>query len=305
MQRANLTVETHAHVTYLLMQEKRIVGVTYVQHGQTREVRVDKEIILCGGAINSPQILMLSGIGPASHLQEHGLPVIIDLPGVGQNLQDHLYADVIYRATNNSAIPDTSSGTEGIGFINTQSDVPAPDVQFIFFLTYRTSDVGQPTDTLMYSITPVGLRPESRGSLTLASSNPFAAPIINPNYLDHEADLQVLVDGVKIARKIGQAKALDACRGSELQPGEWVQTDEALRTFIREVAWTTYHPVGTCKMGHDPLAVVNDRLQVHGVQGLRVVDASIMPTIVSGNTNAPVIMIAEKAADMIKQDAVS
>jgi choline dehydrogenase len=290
MQRTNLTVETHAHVTRLLIENKRVVGVAYVQNGESREVRVSKEVILSGGAINSPQILLLSGIGPAAHLQEHGISVMVDLPGVGQNLHDHPAASLQYRPLQPLVVPLSSTLGEGNAFVKTRPDVPAPDLQL---LLYREEG--------LYSFVIIGLRPESRGSLTLASADPFAAPRIDPNFLANDSDMQVILDGFKIARKIGEAKALDGYRAAEHQPGAWVQTDEGIRAFIRENTFGVFHPVGTCKMGHDPLAVVNDRLQVHGVQGLRVVDASIMPTIVSGNTNAAVIMIAEKAADMIKQ----
>lgn len=291
MQRANLTVETHAQVTRLLVEDKRIVGVSYVQNGATHEVRVHREVILSGGTVNSPQILLLSGIGPAAHLQAHGIPVVVDLPGVGQNLHDHPAASLQYRPSQPIVLSPSSSRAEGNVFTKTRPDVPAPDLQLILFV-----------EETLYSLVVVNLRPESRGTLTLASADPFAHPRIDPNHLDSETDRQVMFDGFKLARKIGQAKALDTIRAAEHQPGEWLQTDEGIRAFIRENASTVFHPVGTYKMGHDPLAVVNDRLQVQGVQGLRVVDASIMPTITSGNTNAPVIMIAEKAADLIKQD---
>jgi choline dehydrogenase len=275
------------------MEGKRVVGVAYVQNGAMRESTVQQEVILCGGAINSPQILMLSGIGPAEHLRTQGISVILDIPGVGQNLHDHISVGMSFQATQSIVTAHTSNVAEVDGFIKTRPDLPAPDIQII---CGAGTDSAQPE----YWMGATLLRPESRGSIMLASQDAFAAPVIQPNYLENEADMQSLVDGIKFVRKIGHAKALERFRKMEVLPGAWLQTDDAIRAFIRETASTLYHPVGTCKMGSDPMAVVNDRLQVHGVQGLRVVDASIMPAIVSGNTNAPVIMIAEKAADLIK-----
>ncbi len=300
MQRANLTVETHAHVTRLNIEDQRAVGLWYVQNGKKHEIRARREIILCGGSINSPQILMLSGIGRVSHLQEYGIPVLMDLPGVGQNLQDHLLISLHYRCLHRIPIAETSNLAEGDCFIKTRPELPAPDLQIIFGVFSYTDDSGQTTDDRQYNVVPVVLRPESQGTLSLVSNDPLVPLSIEPGYLASDTDTQVLVDGFKIARKIGRANALAAFRDREIQPGSWLQTDDAIRAFIRETASTVFHPVGTCKMGNDAMAVVNDRLQVHGIQGLRVVDASIMPTLTSGNTNAPVIMIAEKAADLIK-----
>jgi choline dehydrogenase len=277
----------------------RVTGVAY-RSGQTDiEVGAAREVILCGGAINSPQLLMLSGIGPAEQLREHGMPVVMDLPGVGQNLQDHLGLGVAYRSRYVSPIPEASNFTEGDCFVKTRPDLAAPDVQIILGVW----DAQGPGKPLEYSIYPLLLRPRSRGWLRLASNDPFVAPLINPKYLSVEADLEVLVQGFKIARAIGEATALDAIRDLEIVPGRWLQSDDAIRALIRETAGTVFHPVGTCAMGNDAAAVVNERLQVHGMQALRVVDAAIMPTLVGGNINAPVLMIAEKGADMIKQDA--
>ena len=299
MARGNLTVETGAHVTRLLLDGERVTGVAY-QHGEEeREVGASREVILCGGAVNSPQLLMLSGIGPAGHLRERGISTVLDLPGVGQNLQDHLGPDVVYRSKFVGSIPETSNHAEGDCFIKTRPDLPAPDLQIIF-LVGNGEGPGAP---LLYAFGLQVLRPRSRGWLRLASSDPFDGPLIDPNYLSADADLDLLVEGFKIARAFGQAPALDPFRDLETVPGTWLQDDEAIRTFIRETAGTIFHPVGTCAMGNDASAVVNHRLQVHGIQALRVVDASIMPTLVGGNINAPVLMIAEKAADMIKQDA--
>lgn len=237
---------------------------------------------------------MLSGIGPAEHLREHNIPVRVDLPGVGQNLQDHLGVSVIIHAARHFPISPSSNLAEGDCFLRTKPDLPAPDLQSIFAVDQLGSDN-------LFMIGALVLRPQSRGSIQLASDDPFAAPLIQPNYLQNPADLELLVEGIKLARKIANAPSLASMRGVELQPGNWAQSDEAIRAYIRETALTIFHPVGTCKMGNDSLAVVNDRLEVHGVKGLRVVDASIMPDLVSGNTNAPTIMIGEKAADLIKE----
>jgi choline dehydrogenase len=297
--RVNLSVETGAHVTRVLLDGKRAVGVAYVKGGEAREAHAEREVILCGGTYNSPQVLMLSGIGAADHLREHGIPAVVDLPGVGQNLQDHLAFSVEYRTKDFGAMLPTSNYAEGEGFVRTQPDLPAPDLQLIFAI-WPSLRAGDP---LGLSINSVLLRPESRGTIRLASGDPHAAPIIDPNYLSVEADLESLVEGFKLARKIGEGAALDGYRDMEIAPGAWLQSGTAIRAYIRERVLTVFHPVGTCKMGVDALAVVNERLQVHGVEGLRVVDGSIMPTLISGNTNAPIIMIAEKAADMIKADA--
>lgn len=292
-QRSNLAIETQAHVTRLLIEKKRVVGATYVRDGKQHEVYAQNEVILSGGAINSPQILMLSGIGPADHLQALGIPVVMDLPGVGQNLQDHLRVDVFYVAGQTASLSSSSNHAEMTGFVRTKADLPAADLQLLGIVTTSEKNI-------FYGISAVVLRPKSRGEIRLASTDPLAHPIIEPNYLREGEDLQLLIEGFKLARKIGQAKALDSLRQMEIEPGGWAQTDDAICAYIREKATTTFHPVGTCKMGYDPMAVVNDRLQVHGIEGLRVVDGSIMPFITSGNTNAPIIMIAEKAADLIK-----
>jgi choline dehydrogenase len=278
-----------------------VTGVAYRHGEEEREVAATREVILCGGAINSPQLLMLSGIGPAGHLRELEIPIVLDLPGVGQNLQDHLAPNVVYRSNYVGSIPETSNYAEGDCFVKTRPDLPAPDLQIIFAV-WNGEGPGAP---LVYAFGVLLLRPHSRGWLRLASSDPFDAPLIDPNYLSADADLGVLVEGFKIARAIGQAPALDPFRDLETVPGTWLQGEDAIRTLIRETAGTVFHPVGTCAMGNNASAVVNDRLQVHGIQALRVVDASIMPTLVGGNTNAPVLMIAEKAADMIKQDAAA
>jgi choline dehydrogenase len=316
LRRPNLTVHTAAHATQLLVEGMRVVGVSYVQNGQTRQAYADREVILCGGAINSPQLLLLSGIGPADQLRALGIAVVVDLPGVGQNLQDHLDVAVAYACTEpiswgtlsaeaesmyHSARkgPLASNGPEAGGFLTTRADLPMPDLQFHFSPGWS---VGYGTERPAghgFAFWPAVVRPESRGYLALRSPDPFAAPLIQPNYLACAADMDVLVQGMLIARRLARAPAFAAVLGGEIQPGPAVQRDADLRAYIRSYASTVYHPVGTCKMGSDPLAVVDAQLRVHGVAGLRVADASIMPSIVNGNTNAPAIMIGEKLAELL------
>jgi choline dehydrogenase len=316
--RRNLTVLSRTHATRLLFEEKRCTGVAYLQDGQPQQAHVRKEVLLCAGAINSPQLLLLSGIGPATHLQSLGIPLIQDLPGVGQNLQDHLVAGVLYACTQPVSLagaetlsnllsylllkrgPFTTNVTEAGAFLKTSPELPAPDMQVIFLpvAVIEHGLVRPESHAFTIGLTP--LRPKSRGFVALRSSDPLEPPVIQPRYLSSESDLQALVEGISLCRKVAQAAAFAPFRGMELYPGPEVQGDTALIDYIGETALTGDHPVGTCKMGSDPLAVVDAGLRVHGLAGLRVVDASIMPTIVSGNTNAPTIMIAEKTADVIK-----
>lgn len=324
MHRPNLTVQTRCHVSHLLIEDKRVVGAAYLYNGQKHEVRVHREVILCGGAVNSPQLLLLSGIGPAAHLKALGIDVVHDLPGVGENLQDHLVAGVLNYSTQPITLANatritsllqyllfrkgmlTSNGGEVGFFIKTQPDLPAPDIQFHFF-PGAFEDHGSTPLPLHgghgFSLGGCVLRPESRGTIRLRSTDAFAAPAVQPCYLSSEADLEKMIEGIKLARRLIQAKAFDPYRGPEHLPGANVHTDVEIAEYVRNRAETLYHPVGTCKMGPagDPMAVVDSHLRVHGVAGVRVVDASIMPTISSGNTNAPTIMIAEKAADAIQR----
>ncbi len=317
--RPNLTVQTHAHVTRVLFNRRRATGVAYIQDGLTREAHAGQEVILCGGSINSPQLLMLSGVGPADHLRALDLPVILDLPGVGQNLQDHLAAGVFYysqlpvslaNAAKLGALlryvffrkgPLTSNVGEGGAFVRTRPDIPDPDIQHHFGPIHYVHHGLTKLPGHGFAVGPLVLRPQSRGYIRLRSSDPLAPPAIQPNYLEQASDLQPLLDGLKLAREIIYTRAFDRYRGEEILPGASAQTDDELRDYIRHFAETLYHPVGTCRMGADTLAVVDAELRVHGLEGLRVVDASVMPTIPSGNTNAPTLMIAEKAADLIRQ----
>lgn len=317
LNRPHLKVETHAHVTRILFEGKRAVGIEYIQDGQTRQASAEREILLCGGAINSPQLLMLSGIGAADELQKHDISVLIDLPGVGKNLQDHLVTGILFYAKKKISLlnaekpssilqyltrrngPLTSIVAEAGGFIHTKRSLDVPDLQFHFAPVLFDNHGLQPPTEHGYSVGVTLIAPESTGYLALRSADPFAAPIIQPNYLTEEADMQTLEDGMIIAREVGNSKAFDEVRREEHLPGADVVSREAIRQTVRNKAQTLYHPVGTCKMGQDSMAVVGADLRVHGVEGLRVVDASIMPTIIRGNTNAPTIMIAEKAADFI------
>jgi choline dehydrogenase len=262
---------------------------------------------------------MLSGVGPADHLKALGIPVVADLAGVGQNLQDHLVIVVLYTCTqpvslasaqtpenlqdfiDNKMGPLTSNIAEGGAFIRTKDDLAMPDIQYHFTpVYYLNHGFTIPAEGDGYTIGPCILHPQSRGYIALRSTNPTEAPIIQPNYFASETDVKALVEGVKFARIIGETQAFAPYRGVETLPGPQVQSDGEIVEFIRNYAETLYHPVGTCKMGNDAMAVVDARLRVRGVEGLRVIDASIMPTVVGGNTNAPTIMIAEKAADLIK-----
>jgi choline dehydrogenase len=319
--RPNLTVQTGARATRLHFEGTRAVSVEYVRDGRAERVHVDGEVILSGGAINSPQLLMLSGIGPADELRTLDIPVVHDLPGVGRNLQDHPMIAVAYgcrvpvtldeaETRGNLARyllfkrgPLASNIAEAGGFVRIDPAAHDPDLQFHFLPCYFLDNGFKNPKGCGFTFGPTLLRPRSRGHITLHSGDPLQPPAIQPNYLDDEPDHRLLVEGVRLARRLAQATAFDPFRGEEVWPGTKEQSDEAIAGHIRRNVQTLYHPVGTCRMGDDPMAVVDDRLRVRGIESLRVVDASVMPDIVSGNTNAPTIMIAEKAADLIKQDA--
>jgi choline dehydrogenase len=302
LDRPNLTVTTGALVKRLLLEGTRAVGVEYLHEGTLHQVRVNQEVILSAGAFDSPKLLMLSGVGDAKHLQAMGISVAVDLPGVGQNLQDHLLACVVQEATQDVHPAITSNGVEAGLFLHSKDNLElTPDLQFFFgpiqFLSpgYTPADFGF---TCAVSLT----RPHNIGSVNLRSSNSNDPPTIQMNYLESQIDVQKLVEGIQLIRQLFQSDAFDEFRGKEIAPGADIQSDAALKAYIRDTCSTVWHPVGTCKMGTDPMAVVDPDLRVHGVEGLRVVDASIMPTITTGNTNAPTIMIGEKAADLIKAE---
>jgi choline dehydrogenase len=323
MKRPNLRVITHAHAERVLLAGKRAVGVAYRQGNESHTVRAKREVILCGGAINSPQLLMLSGIGPAAHLADRGIEIAHDLPGVGQNLQDHFQVRFVYKCTEKVTVNDimmssrrmammglqyalfrtgpltASAGQVGI-FTKSRPELEAPDIQF-HFIGFSADRPGEGLHKFSgFSQNICQLRPESRGEILLKSNDPMAAPAIHPNYLAAEIDRTVLVDGLKLARRIAAQPQIRAFIASEYLPGEAIQTDEQLLDYARNYGGTIFHPIGTAKMGQDPMAVVDHQLRVHGIDALRVADAAIMPTMPSGNTNAACIMIGEKCADLVR-----
>jgi choline dehydrogenase-like flavoprotein len=324
LERANLQVLTGAHASRILLEGKRAVGVEFLQDGQVKQLKASREVLLSSGALQSPKLLLLSGIGPQQHLAELGIESIHHLPGVGQNFHDHI--DVvqvldapkakdlfgvslsglaravkgIFEWRNYRTGMLTTNFAEAGGFIKSQPGEPIPDLQLHFVIGKlinhgRTSTLGHG-----FSCHLCLLRPRSRGSIRLASKDPLAAPLIDPNYLSDPDDMERMVRGFKLMRKLLAQPALASLEGKELAACAAAQTDSQIEQFIRANADTIYHPSGSCRMGNGPLDVVDAQLRVHGIEALRVIDASIMPRLVSGNTNAPVIMIAEKAADMIK-----
>lgn len=301
LQRPNLTTTTGALATRLLFEGTRTVGVEYLHEGTLHQARVNQEVIVSAGAFDSPKLLLLSGIGDAEQLQALGISVVVDLPGVGQNLQDHILVAMPYEATQDLHTATTSNGIAETGlFLHSGGNLEvAPDLELIFG-SILWAPPGYPNSGVGFTGLVVLTHPQNIGSVSLRSPDPKDAPIIQLNYLQSQSDVQKLVDAIKLMRQLFQTSAFDEFRGREVAPGADVTSDEALVAYIRETCGTVFHPIGTCKMGTDPMAVVDPELKVHGVQGLRVVDASIMPTLITGHTNAPTIMIGEKAADLIK-----
>ena len=300
LDRPNLTVTTGALVTRLLFEGTRTVGVEYLHENTLHQVRVNSEVILSAGAFDSPKLLLLSGIGDAEHLQSLGIPVVADLPGVGQNLQDHPVVSVAHEATQDLQTASTSSIAEAGLFLHTEGNLnAAPDLQFLFGPVVLAPP-GYAHSGLGFTSFVCLTHPQNIGSVSLRSPEPKDTPMIQMNFLQSETDVQKLVVGIKLLRNLFGSSALDEFRGKEIAPGADKQSDAALVAYVRETCSTVWHPVGTCKMGTDPMAVVDSELRVHGIGGLRIVDASIMPTITTGNTNAPTIMIGEKGADLIK-----
>ena len=324
--RGNLHVETSALAQRILFDRHRADAIEFRQAGVLRTARARKEILVSSGAYNSPQLLQLSGVGPAGLLRKHGIDVVLDAPGVGHDLQDHMQVRVVMRCTQSITLNDVvnspvrrifagaryaafrkgpltiAAGTSG-AFFKTSPRLATPDIQ-IHFLPFSTDKMGERLHSFSgFSASVCQLRPESRGSLRIRSADPTAAPEIRINYLSTEVDRTANVEGLKILRSILRAPALRPYVMEEVDPGARVSTDEELLNYCRARGSTIYHPTSTCRMGSDPLAVVDQRLRVRGLEGLRVVDGSIMPDLVSGNTNAAIIMIAEKASDMILEDA--
>ena len=324
--RSNLRVETHAHATAVTFDGTRATGVVYRQHGLVKQAHAAREVILAAGALQTPQLLQLSGVGPAALLQNIGMPVVKDLPGVGENLQDHLQFRLMYKVSSPITTNDqlrTLSGRLGIGlrwllfrtgplaiginqgglFTRVLPESKTPDIQFHFATLSAEMAGGKPHPWSGCTFSVCQLRPESRGTVTIKSRDPLEPPAMRPNYLTREADCQCAVEAIKFARRLAAAPALREYLSEEYRPGPDTVRDDELLEFARNYGATIFHPSGTCKMGSDPMAVVDERLRVHGLAGLRVVDCSIMPTLVSGNTHAPAVMIAEKAADMVRADA--
>lgn len=323
--RPNLVIETEARTTKIVVENGRAVGVDYLQgkDNAAKSARAGREVLLCAGAVQSPHILQLSGIGDPEELKAAGVPVVHALPGVGQNLQDHLDVTLswtcpqpitLYSMTKGlkrlfiglnymlrGTGPGTMNGLESGAFVKSRPDLDRPDLQIHCVLAIMKDHGKQPTAADGFTLHVCQLRPESRGRVGLASADPMADPAIYAGYLATEEDRRALREGVKIARKVAAQPALTPYVEAEHEPGASVATDAEIDAWIAATGETIYHPVGTCKMGaeSDPLAVVDDELRVRGIAGLRVVDASVMPTLIGGNTNAPTIMIAEKAADLI------
>lgn len=320
LERANFSALPFAQVTKLISEKSRCASLQYYHAGEIKTACANQEIILCGGAINSPQLLLLSGIGPADQLAQFDIPAVLDLPGVGQNLMDHIQVPLAYHCKQPVSLADkdapeqiqlyhekrmgllTSNLGESGGFVKLDPAAPAPELQYHFgpdwFVRHGFETPAGHGFTILAGL--VGTK--SVGELRLLTRDPLAAPAIDFACLEEDEDVNALLAGVKLGRRIASAAPFDAYRGAEFLPGEQVSADDELIHFIREFSTTIYHPAGSCKMGRDPLAVVDERLRVHGIAGLRVADASIMPHIINANTNAPCIMIGEKAAAMIMEE---
>ncbi len=321
-ERENLVIETEALAEKVLFENKRATGVRYSQRGNTVEASARREVIVCGGAINSPQLLQLSGVGPGDLLREHNIPVVHDLNGVGANLQDHYQTRVVYECSKKITLNDVSgslvkralagiqygltrkgplrigAGQVGV-FAKSRPDLDRPDVQF-HVIPFSAAGPGEGLHKFPgFTVSVCQLRPESRGTIQIRSGDPTEHPTIRPNYLATSFDEQTMIDGFKLIRRVSESPSIQPYIVREFLPGPDVTSDEQILEYIRNTGNTIFHPSGTCKMGHDDEAVVDEQLRVRGVEGLRVADASIMPTVLSGNTNAGCIMIGEKLASMM------
>jgi choline dehydrogenase len=324
--RPNLKIETDALVANVILEGKRCVGVAYSVHGQKREARVNREVIVSCGSVQSPGVLEHSGIGQPELLRKHGIEVRHELKGVGENYGDHFAPRMNWRVKDMATLNEQTRGlslvkevlkyyatgkgalslTAGVvyGFVRTRPGLESPDMQFhMAHASYDSAQKRMLEKDPGMTVVIGQCRPDSRGSIHIKSATPGAEPAIRPNFLSAQTDRDATVAGMQIARKIMQNPKISRYIAYENNPGDKVQTYDEWLDFARRTGQTTYHVIGTCKMGQDPMAVVDDRLRVHGIAGLRVIDASIMPTVTSGNTNAPTIMIAEKGSDMIKEDA--
>ena len=326
--RANLRVVTRAATRRVVFEGRRAVGVAYADaSGREHTIRARREVILSAGALGSPHILMHSGIGPAEHLRAFGIEVLHDAPAVGTNLQDHLQARLVFKCnepTLNDEVrsyikqariglkyvmfragPMTMAASLAVGFLRTRPELATPDIQF-HVQPWSADSPGEGVHPFSaFTMSVCQLRPESRGTVRLKSADPAEYPRIDPNYLATELDRRTAVEGVKVARRIAGQDPLRGKISEEFRPGPDVRSDDDILEWVRDTSTTIYHPTGTCRMGIDEAAVVDARLRVRGVEGLRVADCSIMPEIVSGNTNAPAIMIGEKLSDMIREDAAA
>jgi choline dehydrogenase len=327
--RQNLRIETGAQATRIAFNGRRASGVSYRRRGAAHTALARREVLLCAGALQTPQLLQISGVGPAGLLRGFDIPLVHELPGVGENLQDHLQARVIYECTKPITTNDdlasfwrtlgmgidylfTRDGPMAVGinqggiFARACPDATTPDVQF-HIATLSSDMAGSPTHAFSgFTMSVCQLRPQSRGWVRIRSADPMAAPAMQANYLSTPADRETLIAGIRLARRIAATRALSPYVKGEYRPGPAVESDVDLLEFARNTGGTIFHPSGTCKMGdaaRDRQAVVDHELRVHGLDGVRVVDCSVMPTLTSGNTNVPVIMIAEKAADLILRDA--
>ena len=323
--RSNLEVYTNAHVTRIQITDRRATGVSFIDSsGSEQQLATAREIILSAGAIGSPHLLMVSGIGDAEHLSEHGIDVILDMPEVGKNLQDHLQARPVYKChmpTLNNEVnsllskammaleyglyrkgPMSMPASVVVGFMRTAEHVATPDIQF-HVQPWSAESVGKGVHRFAAFTTSIcQLRPESRGTIRLKSPDSRDAPAIHPNYLATETDRRTMIEGVKIARRIAAMEPLVSKISGEYRPGDDVVSDDEILEWVRNTSTTIFHPTGTCRMGQDTGAVVDEKLRLRGLKGLRIADCSIMPEIVSGNTNAAAIMIGEKASDIIADD---
>ncbi|HEY1725711.1 MAG TPA: GMC family oxidoreductase N-terminal domain-containing protein [Steroidobacteraceae bacterium] len=324
LRRGNVTLCTDALALRVLIEQGRAAGVVYERAGRELTVRATREVILCAGALQTPQLLLLSGIGPAAELKSAGIEPAHDLPGVGRNLHDHLACPVMMKCSDPSSYgiswralprgvinvlqylllrsgPFASNVFESVAFLKTAPGLDRPDVQFVFQPAARPGPKFPLPIGHGYAISPVCLYPRSRGRVTLAGPDPHAAPLIDPALLSVATDIEPLIRAIRLARRILASPQFGRYRATETAPGASVQSDEGIADFIRSAAYTVHHQVGTCRMGSGPEAVVDPELRLRGLDALRVVDASVIPSIVGGNTNAVVVMIAEKAADLIRQ----